>query len=267
MPEYGQFQTLQITQEEQLLTVVLNRPDALNAVSPQLHRELEDFFSLVNQDDQVGAIILTGAGRAFSAGGDVKGMAERAQHPDLMDIMRTLAGARHLILTMLEVQQPIIAAVNGDAVGLGATIALFCDIVLASETARIGDPHVQVGLVAGDGGAIIWPLLVGVNRAKEFLMTGRLLPAAEAERLGLVNRVVPAEDLHPAAREVAQELLGRPTWAVRWSKASINKTLRDRANLILDTSLALEGLSFLTEDHKEATTAFVERRRPHFTGR
>ena len=162
--------------------------------------------------------------------------------------------------------QPIIAAVNGDAVGLGATVALFCDVIIASETARIGDPHVRVGLVAGDGGAIIWPALVGVAKAKEFLMTGDLIPAREAERIGLVNKVVLPGEVLSSATDMARRLASGATWAIRWTKFSINKQLRAQMNMILDTSLALESLTFLSEDHKEAVAAFLEKRRPNFKG-
>ena len=151
--------------------------------------------------------------------------------------------------------------------GLCSTVALFCDIVVASETPRIADTRVKVGIVAGDGGAVIWPHLVGVNRAKEYLMRGNMIRGAEAERLGLVNYAVPAEQVLPKARELAEELANGATWAIRWTKSSVNKILRERMNLILDTSLAYEWLTFQTDDHREAAQSFVEKRRPQFTGR
>jgi enoyl-CoA hydratase len=177
-----------------------------------------------------------------------------------------VANARRLIQNMLMVEQPIIGAINGDAVGLGATIALFCDVVIAAEKARFGDPHVKVGIVAGDGGAIIWPALIGVSRAKEFLMTGKLINAVEAERIGLVNHAVPQSEVLAKARELAQELADGPTWAIRYTKVAVNKWLSHQVNLILDASLGLEMLTFNTEDHKEATRAWVEKRKPQFKG-
>jgi enoyl-CoA hydratase len=177
-----------------------------------------------------------------------------------------LRNAKRLIHNMLEIEQPIIAAVNGDAVGLGATLALFCDVIIASEKARIGDPHVKVGLVAGDGGAVIWPLLCGLARAKEYLMTGDLMSATEAERIGLINHVVPPEDVMPRALELAHRLANGPTRAIRWTKLSCNKRLRDEVNLVLEASLAVETISMFTEDHKEAARAFVEKRAPKFKG-
>jgi enoyl-CoA hydratase len=264
MVDYSRYQYLKVEKAEGVATVTLNRPERLNAIDRQLHEELEDVLVDLGRDEEVNAIVLTGAGRAFSAGGDIRGMQERLKEPPLKHI--PTGRGRRIILNLLELDKPIIAAVNGDAVGLGATVALFCDVIIASETARIGDPHVRVGLVAGDGGAVIWPLLVGVARAKEFLMTGDLIPAREAERMGLVNRVVPAEQVLPEAMELAKRLASGPTWAIRWTKFSINKLLRAHMNLILDTSLALEGLTMLSEDHKEAVNAFLEKRRPSFKG-
>jgi enoyl-CoA hydratase len=167
---------------------------------------------------------------------------------------------------MLEVEAPIVAAVNGDAVGLGATLALFCDVIFIARNARIGDPHVRVGLVAGDGGAVIWPLLCGVARAKQYLMTGDLLTAEEAERIGLVNKVVPEGKALEEALHFATRLAKGPIKAIKWTKYSVNKIVKEYANLVLDTSLSLEGLTFLTEDHKEAVAAFLEKRQPSFRG-
>ena len=267
MPDYGRFPTLQTQLENGVLTVTLNRPERLNAVGDGMHESLEALWGDIAQDTEVRSVVLTGAGRAFCAGGDVKAMSERSGQPPSVGGGAIMPGARRMIQNMLEVNQPIVAALNGDAVGLGATIALFCDIIIAAENARIGDTHVRVGLVAGDGGAVIWPLLVGVHRAKELLMTGRLISATEAERIGLINRVVPQGEALSAAHELAEELANGPALAIRWTKASVNKLIRERMNLILDTSLAYEGVSMLSEDHREAAKAFVEKRAAHFQGR
>ncbi|MFC1896099.1 enoyl-CoA hydratase-related protein [Thermodesulfobacteriota bacterium] len=267
MTDYSRYECIQVEEEDTVLTVTLNRPESLNAFSSDLHREMEDLWADVALDLDVNAVILTGAGKAFSAGGDVKDMARRAGTDEgRQRALTTSAGARRLIQNMLEVNQPIIGAINGDAVGLGATVALFCDVVVAAENARIGDPHVKVGVVAGDGGAVIWPLLIGVARAKEYLMTGRLIKAVDAERIGLVNYAVPKEEVFPRAKELAQELAEGPPWAIRWTKLSVNKWLKEQVNLILDASLAFEMLTFGTADHKEATQAFVEKRKPNFRG-
>lgn len=242
-----------------LLTVTLNRPEARNAVNNALHRRLELFFKEVAADDGVGAILLTGAGRSFCAGGDVKEMAVEGADTGVIT-----SGALNLVRNLVSVPQPIVAAVNGDAVGLGATLALLCDVVLAAENARIGDPHVRVGLVAGDGGAVIWPLLAGVNRAKEYLLTGDLIAAPEAERIGLVNHVYPAEELMPRALELARRLADGPAQAVRWTKQAVNKVVRAQTEMVLETSLALEALSAGLPDHAEGARAYVERRAARF---
>lgn len=268
MTDYRRYECLKVEKADNVATVTLNRPAALNAVNPQMHRELERIWLDLAEDPEVNAILLTGAGKAFCAGGDVKGMAARAEGDGEPRRFRlNPAGGKRLIQNLLEVEQPIIGAINGDAVGLGATIALFCDVIVASEQARFGDPHVRVGIVAGDGGAVIWPLLIGPARAKEFLMRGHLITGAEAARIGLVNYAVPPEQVLPKAREIARELADGPPWAIRWSKLSVNKWLKDQVNLILDASLAYEMLTFTTEDHKEAARAFVEKRKPQFRGR
>ncbi len=263
--DYSRYEFIKVEKEGKVAVLTLNRPDALNAIHSQLHSELEGVFADVTRDDDVNAVVLTGAGRAFCAGGDIKGMDAR-QGDDPLKTKTTLGSAKRLIHNLLDVEQPIIAAVNGHAVGLGATLALFSDVIIASEKARIGDPHVKVGLVAGDGGAVIWPLLCGLAKAKEYLMTGDLLDATEAERIGLINHVVPPDEVMPKAMELAHRLANGPTRAIRWTKLSCNKRLRDEVNLVLDASLAVESLSMLSEDHKEATRAFAEKREPEFTG-
>ena len=270
MTDYSRYECIKVEKADKLATVTLNRPDSLNAVNPQLHHELERIWVDLAEDTDVNAILLTGAGKAFCAGGDVKGMAARSGGGGGGEQRRFAlnpAGGRRLVQNMLEVEQPIIGAINGDAVGLGATIALFCDVIVASEKARFGDPHVRVGIVAGDGGAVIWPLLIGPARAKEFLMRGHLVNGADAAKMGLVNYAVPPEEVLSKAREIAQELAAGPTWAIRWSKLSVNKWLKDQLNLILDASLAYEMITFTTEDHKEAARAFVEKRKPKFQGK
>jgi enoyl-CoA hydratase len=240
------FSTIEVEIDGHILTATMNRPDQLNAVNGALHEDLEHLFARVSEDDQVDVVILTGAGRAFCAGGDVKGMADGSMIPTdgrHAPLTWFTGGPQRLIRNMLSVPQPMIAAVNGHAVGLGATLALFCDVVLAADTAKIGDTHTKVGLVAGDGGAVIWPLLVGVNRAKELLMTGDLLSAAEAERLGLVNHVYPTAEVMTEAKALADRLAAMPLAAVRYTKQAVNKLLWERMVSTLDTSLAFEAIS------------------------
>jgi len=269
LDKYKEFSTLEVQQDGRLLIVTLNRPESLNAVGGGMHEHLEDLWALVRRDSSVGAVLLRGAGRAFCAGGDVKGMAATATTERSVpgSTANMLIGAKTLISNMLEVEQPIVAAVHGYAMGLGATIALCSDVVIAAEDAVLADTHVSIGLVAGDGGAVIWPLLLPINTAKYYLMTGDRITGKDAERLGLVVRAVPADQLQAEAEAVARRLANGPSMAIRFTKTSVNKVLRERVNLLLDTSLILEAATMYSEDHREATSAFVEKRDPAYTGR
>jgi enoyl-CoA hydratase len=170
------------------------------------------------------------------------------------------------VFAMLDCPKPIIAKVNGHAIGLGATLALFSDICYAANHAKIADPHVAVGFTAGDGGAVIWPQLIGYNRAKELLFTGDHLLAPEAERLGLINRALPTEELDKAVDLLAQRIATGATHAIQWTKASINIGLKQLAHSIMDAGAAYEALSNHTRDHQEAVNAFREKRKPVFAG-
>jgi enoyl-CoA hydratase len=249
MPDYSKYEALKVEKADRVATVTLNRPDSLNAVNAVMHHELMTIWLDLAEDQEVNAIILTGAGRAFCAGGDVKNMASRAGTSDgRRRSLATPAEARRIVEGMLDVEQPIIGAINGDAVGLGATIALLTDITVVSEKARFADTHVRVGIVAGDGGALIWPLLVGPHRAKEFLMRGHFINGAEAGRIGMVNYAVPPEQVMAKARELAQELADGPTWAIRWSKLAVKKWLEHQADMMIEAVLAYEMMTFGSED-------------------
>ena len=248
-------------------TVTMNDPDKLNAIGPEQHREIEDIWLDLARDERIKTIVFTGAGRAFSAGGDVKRMAQRAGTEfGLEYALRVPQNTLRVFEHMLLVPQPIIAAVNGDAIGLGLTLALFSDMSVVADDARLGDTHIKVGLVAGDGGAVIWPLLVGPQRAKEFLMRGKLLKGAEAAGLGLVNYAFPKDDVVAEAHRIATEIAANPIWAVRWSKAAVNKQLKAQLGQILELSIAYESITMLTEDYKEAVNAFADKRKPEFKG-
>ncbi|MFI6284207.1 enoyl-CoA hydratase-related protein [Streptomyces sp. NPDC051018] len=272
MPHVYAYESLLVERTGRLLKVTLNRPEALNAVGAVMHRELDEFFREVRFDSSVGAILLTGAGRAFSSGGDVKfvageAAADKPRSNGAQRVGKTLLSSKSLITNMLDVEQPIVCAVQGFAMGLGATIALCADVVLAAEDAVLADTHVDIGVVAGDGGAVIWPLLLPINTAKYYLMTGDRLTGKDVERLGLVLKAVPAGELDAEALAIAERLANGPTLAIRWTKTAVNKALRERANLLFDTSLLLEGATFLSDDHKEAAAAFMEKREPKFQGR
>jgi enoyl-CoA hydratase len=261
--DYSRFKAIAFENKNGVGVATLNRPDHMNAFTHEMHVEFEDLMIAIGEDKGVRAVILTGAGKAFCAGGDLAEM----NKPETRNAARVMDGSRRLPHAMLSVKQPIICAVNGHAVGIGATIALFSDVVFMAETAKIGDPHVKVGLVAGDGGAVIWPLLININRAKELLLTGDLVSAAEAYRIGLANRVMPPEQVLPAAMELAERLARGPALAIQWTKLSINRMLRQATENVLDASLALEGITIVSRDHAEGIASFLEKRPPHFEGR
>ena len=269
MERQDSFEFIKLEQEGKVAIVTFSRPEVLNALHPPLLAELERFLASVNEDQEINAIVLTGEGRAFSAGGDLKDLFQEAGgEPRGWGMSwETIRRLRRLLSTLLSVEQPIIAAVNGPAIGAAANLALLCDVVIAADNARFGDPHVRIGATAGDGGAVIWPMLVGVSKAKELLMTGDLVDAQEANRIGLVNKVVPLEELMPTALSLAHRLAEGPTLAIRYTKMAINKHVIQSLNLVLDFSISSECLTTTTEDHREGVAAFVQKREPSFQGR
>ena len=262
--DYAKYEALKVELLDGILTIRLNRPEIGNAINQQMRSELDRVWLDVDSDPNVDVVILTGAGNKFTVGGDAKDMQAGNIHPLTNNVFRR---GRRKILNMLQIEVPIIAAINGDAIGLGANLALLCDMTIAEKSARIGDPHVKMGVVAGDSACVIWPLLCGIHRAKEYLMTGDLMTAAEAERIGLLNRVVEDGQSYQEALKLAKKLQAGPKLAVRWTKHSINKLLLEQYNLTFDTALALEMVTLLTEDHGEAVSAFLQKRKPSFKGR
>jgi enoyl-CoA hydratase len=262
--DYAQYQGLLIEKKDKVMTITLNAPESLNSFTGPMHNAMSRIWDDVNDDPEVHVVVLTGAGRAFSAGGNVINMQKKIDDPVSWDA--GMPEAKRIVFRMLECDKPIIARVNGHAVGLGATVALLCDIIIAADHAKIGDPHVNAGLVAGDGGALIWPQLVGFARAKEYLLTGDLMSAAEAERIGLINHAVPADQLDEKVYGLARRLASGPMKSIRWTKQTINVPLRQLAHSMMDLSLSLETQSNLSKDHQEAVWAFGEKRKPNFTG-
>ena len=227
--------------------VTLNRPERLNSVSAELHQRLSEVWQEIAADPEARAVVLTGAGRAFSAGGDLDHL--RNHHDDPALRRRSIHFDRTIQTEMLHFPLPVIAAVNGPAVGLGCSLALGCDLVLIADDAYLADPHISVGLVAGDGGVTLWPLLTSLLRAKEYLFTGDRIPAATAVELGLANRVVPAGDLLGEALALAHRLAAQPAEALRQTKLALSQLVEHVSGGAMETALAAEQDTMTSPDH------------------
>ena len=262
MTDLPSFETILLEREGRLLRLTLNRPEAMNAVNLALHDELAEALWFAQGDAGSDVLLLTGAGRAFSAGGDIDHIARNAAEPRLFDHEARMA--KRIVFTLLDIDKPVVCRMNGHAVGLGATLALLCDIVFAAEGAKIGDPHVGLGLVAGDGGQVIWAQRIGLARAKEFLFTGDLLTARRAADLGLINHCLPADELDAAVEAFCARLLAGATGAIRMTKILTNLELKRVAHAAMDAGIAYESLSVRSADHLEGIAALRERRAPRF---
>ncbi|GIX31329.1 MAG: enoyl-CoA hydratase [Porticoccaceae bacterium] len=265
MTDLPQFGSLLLARRGRRLDIVLNRPETLNACNLEMHDELPRAFEFAALDPGSDLVVLTGAGRAFSAGGDLDHLARNAAEPDRFD--HEVRMAKRIVFAMLDLDKPLVCRLNGHAVGLGATLALFCDVIFAAEHAKIGDPHVQLGLVAGDGGAVIWAARIGLARAKEYLFTGELLSARRAAEIGLVNHCLPAEELDEAVDAFCERLLALPARALRWTKILTNLELKRVATAVLEAGIAYEAVSVRTAEHREGVAALREKRKPDFSRR
>jgi len=240
---YSNYKYILVERKGRVLRLTFNRPERLNAVSLAMHTELANIFADIRKDKEADVVTITGAGRGFCAGGDLRDTSYDQDTPRSKikeDLDKLFAEAREILVNILELEQPIIAGVNGPATGLGSTLALFADIVIASDQARLGDTHVKMGVTAGDGGAVIWPLLIGVNKAKELLMTGEIIDAREALRLGLVNHVVPHDELDKAVMEMAESLISGHLMAIKSTKKAVNLYLKWMLNQVFDYSCLQE---------------------------
>ncbi|WP_159769013.1 enoyl-CoA hydratase/isomerase family protein [Streptomyces sp. HM190] len=248
--------------------ITLNRPEAMNALTPDQRDRLVQLLSDASADPAVRAVVITATGRGFCAGADLRGGAARPAERVAGDVARTLRlGAQRLVAAVLDCEKPVLAAVNGTAAGLGAHLALACDLVLAAEEARFIEVFVRRGLVPDGGGAYLLPRLIGPRHTKELMFFGDALSAADAERLGLVNRVVPAADLEKTARAWAERLAAGPTRALALTKHLVNASLdADRATAFAAEAAAQE-INMTTADAQEGVASFVERRAPRFEGR
>lgn len=257
---YDDLATISTERHDRVLRATLHRPDRLNAFDGRLHSDVTALLERITIDTETEVVVLAGAGEAFSAGGDLRWFQTMTE--DELDAL--FHEARRIVYALLAIEQPIVASTRGPVVGLGATIALMCDFVVAAEDSVFADPHVQVGLVAGDGGAAIWPLLCGLGRAKRYLMLGDQLTAERAEDIGLVDWVVPIDELSAMTDDVARRLRNGPLQAIRGTKKALNKHLERAVSATLDLSLSVEKECFRSAEHREAVEAFVQQRPPVF---
>jgi enoyl-CoA hydratase len=261
MVTYGAYQHLIVDKQDGIALITMNRPEVYNATNNRLHYELGRIWLDIGEDPEVRVAIITGAGKAFSAGGDLD-MIETFLG-DAAAIANTMKEAGDIVYNMINLEKPVISAINGIAVGAGLAVALMADISIASENARFTDGHIRLGVGAGDHSVIIWPLLCGLARAKRYLLTADFLDAKEAERIGLVSMLVPHDQLMPTAMEFARKLASGPQPAIRWTKRALNQWLRVMGPAF-DYSLATEMLGFFGPDVREGLLALRERRSPHF---
>jgi enoyl-CoA hydratase len=240
-------------------TVCINRPDDLNAINLPLHWALANVWRQLAADREAKVVILTGAGRAFSAGGDLDWITSFLDDPVARD--ESIREGAQIIEEMLRFPLPVIAAVNGPAVGLGGSIAVLSDIVLMSETAYLADPHVAVGLVAGDGGAAFWPLLTPILRSRQYLYTGDRIPAVTAVELGLASQTSAPEDLIPDARRLAQRLAAQPAQALQGTKRVVNMYLSQALGGPMQAGFAAEVVTMCSDEHRERLLALRDKAR------
>jgi 2-(1,2-epoxy-1,2-dihydrophenyl)acetyl-CoA isomerase len=248
--------------------ITLNRPEAMNAITTDQRERLIHLLSEASADPAVRAVVITATGRGFCAGADLRGASAAVGERIPGDVARVIRlGAQRLIAAVLDCEKPVIAAVNGTAAGIGAHLAFACDLVLATEQARFIEVFVRRGLVPDGGGAYLLPRLIGPQRAKELMFFGDALTAPDAERLGLVNRVLPAEDLEKTARAWAERLAAGPTRTLALTKQLVNASLDTDRTTAFTAEAAAQEINMTTADAREGVASFAERRTPRFEGR
>lgn len=265
MLEQANYQALAFERAGRVLTIRINLPERMNVVTQRLHQEMSRVFIDAADDPDSDVIVLTGVGKVFCAGGDLQWLADELKE-GLPPFVGEAQVMRRIVGSLLECPKPVIAGVNGDAIGFGASIALLCDIVIAVEHARFADPHCKLGLSTGDGGSLIWPQLIGYAKAKHYLLTGDALDATEAERIGLISMVRPEAEFSAFIESYASKLAAGAQTAIRYSKITANIPLRQMAASVYEAMIAYEGLCRYTPDYREGVTAFIERRRAKFGG-
>ena len=261
---FDDYPSLKFERDGRVLKMSLNQPDKLNMLAGSSHTEFSKVFRDIAEDDDSDIVVLSGEGRVFSAGGDIEYM--QFLHDNPKEFYRCVRESRNLVCSMIECDKIIIGKINGDAIGLGATVAVCCDMIFAADHVRFGDPHNNVGLTTGDGGAILWPQLMGFARAKHYLLTGEKFSAQDAKAMGMINDVVPKEELDAYVDTYVEKLARLPAQSLRWSKTTINTPLRQWAASMMDLGMAYENVAAQTVDHQEAINAFRDKRKPNFIG-
>jgi 2-(1,2-epoxy-1,2-dihydrophenyl)acetyl-CoA isomerase len=259
------YQTLIVERGGAIATITLNRPDARNAIDLTMRQELVSAFDEVEADEAARVLVLTGAGGHFCAGGDVKSM--RARRSTAVEGRARVELLNRMVVRLVNFPRPTVAMVDGYAVGAGTNLALCCDLVVASDRARFGELFNKIGLVPDGGGTWLLSRLVGLARAKELIFTGEVFDAAEAARIGLVNRVVPAGELERATRDLAARIAAGPPGVLRLAKHMVNRAATSDLASALDLEASSQGLAVASDDHQEGLAAFFEKRPPKFTGR
>lgn len=255
MPDNPFAPALLVEERGPIRILTINRPEALNAVDPDVHRGLAHIWRHLAADRDARVVVITGAGRAFSAGGDMA-LFRRIQE-DAEERAALLEEAREVFNELIDFPLPVVAAVNGPAVGLGCTLAVLCDLVYVAESAYLADPHVGVGLTAGDGGAPFWPLTMSIVKAKELLFFGTRISASDAVALGLANGTAPDGEVLEQAIAVAEKLAALPPQALQSTKRAVNLHVRQATTAVLDYALAAEHRSFDTPEHRAAVDRFL----------
>jgi enoyl-CoA hydratase len=257
--DFSEYRTIAARRDGRVLTLTLNRPEKLNAVDARMHKELSTIFDEVNLDAEVDVVVLTGAGRAFSAGGDAGWMRALADVPG--EWQRKAVESRRIWLSLLDLEKPLICRLNGPARGMCATIVSLCDVVIAADTATLADTHLNMGLAAADGCNAIWPFIVGFARAKDLLFNATVLTACEAHGLGLVTQVVPEAALDSAVAAYVDGLLRRPARALQWTKMAVNAQMKQLVWPAIESGLNLLEMSNFSTDHRRLLDAFEVRKR------
>ena len=262
--DHAAYRHLKLTREGRVTTLTFNRPEVKNAINEALHHEIYHALTALDLDDACDVIVLAGAGDCFCGGGDLQWVLSMNGDP-----VASAAGIRmdrKLQNALLDLEKPIIAKVRGSAIGLGCSLSLYCDFVYATPDAVFADPHVSIGLVAGDGGAVMWPLLVGYARARRYLLTGDRIRGKEAAEMGLITEAIPEDKLDEVVEAMARRLASGAPYAIKYTKAAINAGLKVIAAAIIDRAAAFENVTMMTKDNRIACEAFLAKKKPTFAG-